>query len=311
MHNDPTTQWQLRGPSCLDDASLLSFLLTRGGAPGQRALALAGRVLDTEGGLAGLRQSRQGELCEIPGIGPCRAQRLLALVELSRRLEERPVRAGERCLSPDIVYRMVRGRLRDRRQESLWSLMLDQRGRRLELLEIARGGRNTVSVSPAEVFEPALRAGAAQLILIHNHPSGDPEPSAADRKMTERLRAAGDLLGVVVVDHVIVGQSSYSSLSERGLWHEGPTDWTEKSARAACTAGEIQVSDAGGGLVQSGGRTRPAQEAAKKPKLSLEDEPTPWVFPDQLPLPFLLQLRLPFASSDAISSTLAGTDAPD
>jgi proteasome lid subunit RPN8/RPN11 len=232
----------------------------------------------------------------------------LALVELSRRLEERPVRAGERCLSPDVVYRMVRGRLRDRRQESLWSLMLDQRGRRLELIEVARGGRNTVSVSPAEVFEPALRAGAAQLVLIHNHPSGDPEPSSEDRRMTERLHAAGDLLGIVVVDHVIVGQSSYSSLSERGLWHEGPTDWTERSARAACTAGELQVSDAGCELLRPGRAAQQARKAPEQDERSLEDEPTPWVLPDQLPLPFLLQLRLPFASSDAFSSTVADTD---
>jgi hypothetical protein len=125
--------------------------------------------------------------------------------------------------------------------------------------------------------------------------------------MTERLRAAGDLLGIVVVDHVIVGQSSYSSLSERGLWHEGPTDWTERSARAACTAGELQVSDAGSDLVRTGRNAKHPRRAPQKVRVSLEDEPTPWVLPDQLPLPFLLQLKLPFASSDALSSTLADT----
>jgi DNA repair protein RadC len=310
MHSDPDTQWQLRGPTCLDDAALLSFLLTRGGAPGHSTLDLAARVLDVGGGLGGLRHARQGELCEIPGIGPSRAKRLLALVELSRRLSEHPVPEGERCLAPDVVYRMVRGRLRDCRQESLWSLMLDQRGRRIELLEIARGGRNTVSVSPAEVFEPALRAGAAQLILIHNHPSGDPEPSPQDRQMTERLRAAGDLLGILVTDHVIIGRSSYSSLVERGLWHEGRTDWATRSGAVVCSASELQVSDAGE-TAKHTTRHPPARasaESAQRVGVALEDEHTPWVLPDQLPLPFLLQLRLPFASCDAPSATQADTD---
>jgi len=308
MHSDPDTQWQLRGPASLDDAALLSFLLTRGGAPGPETLGLAGRVLDAEGGLAGLGHARQGELCAIPGIGPSRARRLLALVELSRRLAERPVAAGERCLDPNQVYRMVRGRLRDRRQESLWLLMLDQRGRRIELLEIARGGRNTVSVAPAEVFEPAIRAGATQLVLIHNHPSGDPEPSRQDRLMTERLRAAGELLGILVVDHVIIGQSSYSSLSERGLWNEGPAASAAHSDFGICSAGELQVSDGRGSMKRRSPRSGRKSQPERHPKVALEDEPTPWLLPDQLPLPFLLQLRLPFASSDAPGSTLADDD---
>jgi hypothetical protein len=188
--------------------------------------------------------------------------------------------------------------------------MLDQRGRRIELLEIARGGRNTVSVAPAEVFEPALRAGAAQIVLIHNHPSGDPEPSPQDRQMTERLRAAGDLLGILVADHVIIGHSSYSSLVERGLWHGDRTDWATRSSALVCSASELQVSDGGGATKHATKRPPPRASAksAQRVGVSLEDEHTPWVLPDQLPLPFLLQLRLPFASCDAPSATLADTD---
>jgi DNA repair protein RadC len=265
-------------------------------------------VLDIGGGLTGLCHARQGELCEIPGIGPSRAKRLLALVELSRRIAERPVITGEMCVEPDRVYRMIRGRLRDRREESFWLLMLDSQGRHIELLEVARGGRNTVSVSPVEVFEPALRAGAAQLILIHNHPSGNPEPSRQDRLMTERLRAAGDVLGITVIDHVIIGRSSYSSLAERGLWDDRDRPSGHRSEAAVCTASDLRTCDASD---QPGHRPPrvPRQDRSSSPgHPSLEDEPTPWLLPDQLPLPFLLQLRLPFASCDAFSPTMADTD---
>ena len=308
MHSDPNSQWQLRGPSCLDDAALLSFLLTRGGAPGPQTFALAGRVLNAAQGLAGLTQAREGELCAVPGIGPSRARRLMALVELSRRMSEQPIRRGEPCVAPDQVYRMVRGRLRDQRQESFWILMLDTRARPLELLEVARGGRNTVSVGPAEVFEPALRAGAAQLVLIHNHPSGDPEPSPLDRLMTKRLEAAGELMGITVVDHVIIGRSRYSSMAERGLMQGNEADFRPGPAGTPCFAGEVRAVDFNGRRAP-----RPIQERARPSvetqlSLAFERERTAWQLPEQLPLPYLLQGRLPFASCDASSPTEADTD---
>lgn len=289
MTLDPDTQWLLRGPRCLDDATLLSFLLTRGGAPGPSTLRLASLVLERGGGLLGLPRAREGELCEVPGIGPSRARRLLALVELARRLDERPVLRGEPCADPDSIYRLVRGQLRDRRQESLWVLLLDSRGRRLDLVEVARGGRNAVTVTPAEVFEPALREGAAQLVLIHNHPSGDPEPSPQDQVLTERLQSAGELLGVTVADHIVVGGASYSSLAERGLLRWPPTGFDP--APTGLEARDLECSD---------GAACPAMpqptnaEAEPSADVKLQNEATPWVLPEQLPLRFLWQLGLPF-----------------
>lgn len=213
---DPDTSLQVRGADSLPDAELLSFLFARGGKPGRASVDIAAQVLVRAGGLAGLPRLGSAELCEVSGVGPVRARRLQAFVALARRMVERPIPRGSACRDPRAVWESVRGRLGRCPQERFVVLLLDSRLHKLAEIEVCRGGSNSVSVLPRDVFEPALREGAQAVILVHNHPSGDPTPSPEDLAMTERLVAAGELLGIAVRDHVVVGEGRYCSLAELG-----------------------------------------------------------------------------------------------
>ena len=294
---DPDSQLQLRGVSSLDDAALLSFLLTRGGPPGDSALALARRVLECAGGLHRLGRCLEGELCSVPGIGPARARRILALCELNRRVAERPALRGQHCLSPRDVFELVRGQLGSLKHESFWVLYLDCQGRKLNLLEVALGGRNAVSVTPSDIFGPAVREAAMQIVLIHNHPSGDPEPSCQDRLVTERMSAAGELLGVPVVDHIIVGGGTYCSLAERGLINqaEGVPMSIVRQPMVTSIPPAYRVRPSGPRRT----RSQPG-DATEEVSISLEDETTTWVFPEQLPLPFIYEDRMPRYATEGL-----------
>ena len=217
MHEDPDTRLQLRGSEALDDAELLSFLLTRGGAPGPAALQTARWALESAGSLARLRSLGEAQLRAVPGIGPFRARRIAALLELARRLAERPIPRGRVCSSPREVYESLRGSLGRAQREAFLVLLLDGRLRKIGQVEICKGGRSSVSVLPSDVFDPALREGAQSLVLVHNHPSGDPTPSPEDLAITERLCVAGELVGIGVRDHVIVADGRFVSFAEHGL----------------------------------------------------------------------------------------------
>ncbi|MCP4868394.1 MAG: DNA repair protein RadC [Proteobacteria bacterium] len=216
MYEDPDTRLAQLGASSLADAELLSFLLTRGGAPGEHALGTARRVLEAATDLPHLAAMGEGELIEVPGIGPVRARRVVALAALARRISERPWPRGEAYTGPRKVYESLRGRLGTERAEVFLVVLLDSRLRKLRELEVCRGGRNSVSVLPRDVLEPALREGASALVVVHNHPSGDPTPSGEDIALTHRLAAASDLLGVALHDHVIIGDGRFASLAELG-----------------------------------------------------------------------------------------------
>lgn len=212
---DPDRSLQLRGADSLDDAELLSFLFSRG-KPGAVAVEVARQLLCRAGGLARIARLGEAELCAAPGIGPVRARRLQALMGLARRLAERPIPRGVTVDEPRAVYESVRARMGRAEQELFVVVLLDSRLRKLAEVEVCRGGRNAVSVLPRDVFEPALREGASAVILVHNHPSGDPTPSQEDLALTERLAAAGELLGIAVRDHVVVGDGRFASLAELG-----------------------------------------------------------------------------------------------
>ena len=247
---DPDHALQVRGADSLDDAELLSFLLARG-KPGDVAVRVARQLLHQAGGTGRLARLGEAELCAAPGIGPVKARRLIALLALARRLAERPIPRGAAVLEPRAVYESLRARLGRARQELFLVLLLDARLRKLAEVEVCRGGRNAVSVLPRDVFEPALREGASAVILVHNHPSGDPAPSPDDIALTERLAAAGELIGVAVRDHVVVGDGRFASLAELGHVDGAPTGFGESGAAQP-------------GLVEAAapvdGRSRPSQE---------------------------------------------------
>ena len=217
----PQERLYRQGAEVLSDVELLALLL-RTGARGERAVDAAAALLHACGGLAGLTRSVAPELVRVRGVGPAKAATLLAAFELARRIAGRRLSEGTPFRDPADVFAHFHPQLRDAAQERFAIVLLDGRHRVLREEVISLGTLTASLVHPREVFRPALRASAAGLILVHNHPSGDPTPSNEDRQVTERLAAAGELLGVRVLDHVIVAERGYCSLREEGLLPSGP-----------------------------------------------------------------------------------------
>ena len=157
------------------------------------------------------------EICEVKGIGPAKATKILAAFELGRRAseEERPER--DRMRTPRDVYERMRLKMRDLPHEEFHVLLLNTQNQILRDKQITRGTLDASLVHPREVFRSAIVEACAAVVLVHNHPSGDPTPSAEDRAVTQQLREAGKVVGIDVLDHVIVGEGRYVSFSESGL----------------------------------------------------------------------------------------------
>ena len=208
--------WRLGAPS-LSTGELIAILLGTGRA-GEDVLKLAGRVLGgVDGSLRRQAARPPAELQRAPGIGSAKAARLLAAMELGHRLamELRPPAA--RIRGPEDVVRHVGARLRDLAVEEFHVLALDTQSRVLRDITVTRGLLDSSLVHPREVFRPAIAEAAAGVILVHNHPSGDPTPSAEDRAVTRQLVAAGQLLDLPVYDHIILAGDRHTSLATAGL----------------------------------------------------------------------------------------------
>ena len=211
----PRERLDQKGACALADAELVALVL-RTGDRKHDAWTIARTALDRLGGLAGLAAATGPALEAMPGLGPAKSASLLAAIELARRIVDEPLARGQPIRSPADVQRHFRGRLRDLRRESFHVLLLDGRHRLIATREVSVGTLTASLVHPREVFRDAIRNAASALVLVHNHPSGDPSPSAEDRSVTERLRSAGLLLGIRVLDHVIVADSGYFSFREAG-----------------------------------------------------------------------------------------------
>ncbi len=204
-------------PSALSPRELLAVLLGSGGS-GRTALDLASEVLVRYGGsLRRLGAAEPGELATAPGIGPARACALVAAFELGRRASAEPARRESRIQGPGDIFRRLGPALRDRRQEEFWVLYLDTQNRVICERCVTVGLLNSSLVHPREVFAPAIAHAAASVVLAHNHPSGDPDPSPEDLEVTWQLVESGRLLGIPVRDHIVIGDGRYISLLERGL----------------------------------------------------------------------------------------------
>jgi len=215
------------GPGAVGARELLALLLGPGrpGAPSRPArssLDLATDLLRhfrADGGAA-LRRISAASLAEmrgVSGIGEAKATRIAAAFELGRRAacESRPER--ERIRSASDVYQQLRMRMRDLAHEEFHVLLLNTQNMVLRHLQVTRGTLDASLVHPREVFRAAIAEAAASVIVVHNHPSGDPTPSAEDRAVTRQLRAAGGIVGIEVLDHVIIGEGRYVSFAESGL----------------------------------------------------------------------------------------------
>jgi len=204
------------GPGALAECELVALVLGSGTAEGS-SLELGRRLVARGGGLRGLASRGVPEWQAEAGIGTALATRLAAVFEIARRVRARRPRRGQAIRHPRQVVGYLTSRLGDARSESFGLLLLDSRNRLLGEQTISSGGWSASVVRPREVFRQALLAGAPALILFHNHPSGDPAPSREDVEVTRQLVEAGELLGVRVLDHLIVGVEGYASLRERGL----------------------------------------------------------------------------------------------
>lgn len=204
-------------PEALATRELVALLLGAGSA-GRSAVELASELLDRFGGsLRRLGSAEVGELCAVPGIGPARAAAITAAFALGRRLASEPARSERRIRGPSDVHARLGPTLRDRRQEEFWVLYLDTQNRVLLERRLTVGLLNSSLVHPREVFAPAIAHAAASVILAHNHPSGDPEPSPEDVRVTCQIVESGTLLGIPVRDHIVLGDGRFVSLMERGL----------------------------------------------------------------------------------------------
>lgn len=212
----PREKLLMFGETALSDAELLAILI-RGGTSGISALELAQQILAShEGNLRFLRDVSVEELTCHPGIGPAKAALLKAAVEIGRRISI-DVKQKLVIKSPDDVRHMLMEDMRFLDREHFRALYLDRKGGVIFIEDVSKGGLHSAIVHPREVFKTAIKKSAASIILVHNHPSGDPNPSNEDIEITRRLIEAGTLIGIEVLDHIIIGEHKYCSLKSLGL----------------------------------------------------------------------------------------------
>lgn len=204
-----------KGPGTLSDAQLLAILLRTGDAS-QSALDLALALISRFGGLDGLAAASVAELCEAKGVGPAKAAQIKAGIELSRRLGGQDGAVRPAFHGGGDVFRHLAPAMSSLPHEEFRLLLLDTKHRLNRELTISRGTLAGTAVDPREVFSAALRERAAAVVCAHNHPSGDPAPSPEDRALTARLRQSGQLVGVPLLDHVILGRGAFFSFAEGG-----------------------------------------------------------------------------------------------
>ncbi|MBK8978085.1 MAG: DNA repair protein RadC [Planctomycetes bacterium] len=211
----PTLRERLRsaGERALSDAECLGLLVAPS-RPATAALRSATALLERFGSLAGIAAAEPAELAACAGLGPARAAVLRAAFGLAHRLARARLAVGAALRDAADVARLVREATRDDPRESFHAVLLDARHRVLATHVVGVGTLRSAPVHPREVFRPALRAGAAALVVAHNHPSGDARPSDDDRLVTERLRQVGELCGVELLDHVVVGAQTYFSFAD-------------------------------------------------------------------------------------------------
>lgn len=201
-----------RGPNAIGDEELLAILLGTG-VRKHTAREVAAALVKANGGVIAVSRATPRELAQVVGIGAARATRIAAAFELGRRAVEAEQRR-ETVAHPEDVFRVVGPRLAGLQQEVFLALGLDIRNGLLDVVEVARGTVHGVEVHPREVFRPLIRMAAAGAVLVHNHPSGNPTPSTDDVELTDRMRSVGELLGIPIIDHVVIGDHTFTSIAE-------------------------------------------------------------------------------------------------
>ncbi len=212
----PREKMRALGAEALSNAELLAILL-RTGSNKESAVQLAAKLLSRSGGLRALPDLSLEEMEEIKGLGPAKAIQVKAALELGRRLATLPPEEAESITSPQRAAALFMEQLRYKKREHFMILLLNTKNHVISKEEISVGSLNASIVHPREIFKIPLRKSAASVILVHNHPSGDPSPSQEDLEVTRRLVEAGNILGIAVRDHIVIGDGCYFIFKEKGL----------------------------------------------------------------------------------------------
>ena len=215
VHDRPREKLARLGAAALGDNELVAIVIGQGQARAS-ALDLANAVLASAGSVTALARITRDDLTRLHGIGTARAAQLLAAVELGRRTIAPETRERVQMTSPRAVAEYLMPRYGHRAVEQFGVLLLDTKRRVVRSTVLSVGTLDASIVHPREIFREAVAGGAAAIVVFHNHPSGDPEPSREDTRLTERLVAAGMLMGIDVLDHVILGEARYFSYREKG-----------------------------------------------------------------------------------------------
>ncbi|HET9110762.1 MAG TPA: DNA repair protein RadC [Ktedonobacterales bacterium] len=218
MPNDerPRERLERYGASTLQTSELLAIIL-RTGLPGENVVDLSMRLLRDFGGLAGLVAADLSDLCQAHGLGLAKAAQLKAALEIANRLAALGPEQRPQITQPGDVARLLMLEMAYLAQEQLRVVCLDTKNHVVAQQTVYQGTINSSAVRAAEVFRPAITRACLSVVVVHNHPSGDPTPSPEDIRTTEQLRKAGELLDIELLDHIVIGRHQFVSLKERGL----------------------------------------------------------------------------------------------
>jgi len=214
--DQPREKLERLGASSLSDGELLAICL-RTGTGSVSALELAREILRRWGSLEKIEEASISELCGVKGVGKTKATQIKAALELGKRCEKIWIKPGVTIRESRDVVEHYRARMRSLKQETFILLILNTRNQVTKDVEISRGSLNSSTVHPREVFREAIRDSASRVMFLHNHPSGDPQPSRADIAITNQLRDTGRVVGIEVIDHIIIGRESYFSFADQGF----------------------------------------------------------------------------------------------
>jgi DNA repair protein RadC len=207
-----------KGAHALSETELLAIVLRNGNAStGETAIDHARLLLTRFGGLSGIDKASISELGSLKGIGPAKVAQIKASLEIARRVGNHKWEVGQPLRSSEDVFRHFRDSLGNEKRELFFVVLLNNKNRKIREVKISEGSLTASLVHPREVYNPVIRESAAAVIFVHNHPSGDPAPSQEDIEITRRLKEVGDLMGVRVLDHVVIGLERYYSFSDKGM----------------------------------------------------------------------------------------------
>jgi DNA repair protein RadC len=212
----PRERLQKFGPEALSAQELLALVIGRGISK-KSVMSIAQELLVKFGNVKAISQATIEELSQIKGIGLAKAAQIKACFELGRREDLEPELKNFDIKDPEAVVKAIRGSIQDKAKEHFKLILLNPRNKIIGISTISIGTLNASLVHPREVFKDAIMHSAASVVLAHNHPSGDPEPSEDDLKITKKMVESGKILGIEVLDHIVIGKDNFCSFKERGL----------------------------------------------------------------------------------------------